>query len=531
MAQTSKFKLTGEIINYSTSKKELDVRVLLFQNGSQVKEVTSTSNGTYTMEHQMDITKTFEVVYQKKGFFSKKVLFNLTKVDPSKLSTLEPLDISMVPNTGSNELTFLETEPLQKITSIPLSSEDIRYRDNMQSKILAALSSQKKTPNPTNEIYDRGLNKAWDLLNEGKLDEAKKLAENYIVLNPKHPEPQKILAEVNRRQNLGKYAYEDTNRRIKTDTSQISVQPYMVTSAKAPGPSELKKMAEASNYREGIKNQANSQQINNEINQSKNSVAKSGQATNDWHQKVVTDNRQKLDTLNRYTTENGYWLNVDHRNTVQTIQLEKQSVDLQNQKSNTHHDTVVNNVNDLKEKIQDSNTELSVQYQIQHGKVVDDLWDQRRDSELASSVTSKTIHDSAVVSVRNTVNDVNQAEKRQGDQLYNRQIEISNELNKIKNGADSPQSNNTVNNGDAKTSDTGGAKNEIGQKYPEGITREKPEISRSENGQVRSVTETIYVVRNGWGSVYKKINSNGISSYSKDGIGILPNVWFKETAK
>jgi hypothetical protein len=364
MAQTSKFKLTGEIINYSTSKKELDVRVLLFQNGSQVKEVTSASNGAYTMEHQMDITKTFEVVYQKKGFFSKKVLFNLTKVDPSKLSTLEPLDISMVPNTGSNELTFLETEPLQKITSIPLSSEDIRYRDNMQSKILAALSSQKKTPNPTNEIYDRGLNKAWDLINEGKLDEAKKLAENYIVLNPKHPEPQKILAEVNRRQNLGKYAYEDTNRRIKTDTSQISVQPYMVTTAKAPGPSELKKMAEASNYREGIKNQANSQQINNEINQSKNSVAKSGQATNDWHQKVVTDNRQKLDTLNRYTTENGYWLNVDHRNTVQTIQLEKQSVDLQNQKSNTHHDTVVNNVNDLKEKVQDSNTELSVQYQI-----------------------------------------------------------------------------------------------------------------------------------------------------------------------
>jgi len=535
MAQTSKFKLTGEIINYASSKKEADVRVLLYQNGSQIKEVSSASNGIYTIEQQMDVTTTFEVVFQKKGFFSKKVLFNLSKVELSKIPTLEPLDISMVPNTGGNELTFLETEPLQKITSIPLNNDDVKYRDNMQKKIFAALSKQDKTPTPTNEIYDRGLNKAWDLINDGKLEEAKKLAENYIVLNPKHPEPQKILAEIERRKNPNKNVYEDTNRRLRTDSAyQTSVQPYMVSTAKAPGPAELKKMVEASNYREGIKNQAHNQQINNEINQLKNNVTKSGQMTDDWHQKVVTDHHQKMDTLNKTNIENDYWLGVDHRNTVQTIQFEKQSIDQQNQKYNTHHDTVVNNVNDLKEKVERTNAESSVQYQIQHGKVVNDLWNQKRDSELSATETTKAIHDSTVMSVKKTVDEVNASEKRHSEQVNSRQIELSNELNKIKKSVDFPQANESVNNatnGEAKTSDIGGGKNEIGKKYPEGVTKEKPEILRYENGQIQSVTETVYVVRSGWGSVYKKFSSNGITSYSKDGIGILPNVWFKETAK
>jgi hypothetical protein len=212
-AQTSKFKLTGEIINHSTSKKESGVRVVIYQNGSQIKEVSSNTNGIYAIEHQMDVTRTFEVAFQKNGFFSKKVLFNLSKVEPSKIQNLEPIDISMVSNSGGNELTFLETEPLQKITSIPLYNEDIKYRDNMQNKIIAALSTQGKKTNPTNEIYDRGINKAWDLLNDGKLDEAQKLAENYIVLNPKHPEPQKILDAIKNR-SLGSMPHlEDTTKK------------------------------------------------------------------------------------------------------------------------------------------------------------------------------------------------------------------------------------------------------------------------------------------------------------------------------
>jgi hypothetical protein len=268
LAQSSKFKLNGAIINHTTGKKESGVQVVLYQNGAQIKQISTGTDGTYALEQLLDVTKTFEVVYQKTGFFSKRVLFNLTKTDPSKLTALDPIDISMVSKSVGNDLSFLETEPLQKITNVPLTSEDIQYRDNMQTKIYAALSSQNKKPNPTNEIYDRGLNKAWDLINEGKLEEAKKLAENYVVLNPKHPEPQKILAEINRRKGITTSTADDTTRQKKD-----SIALYVQSSQETKSINELKKQMSLNQRASDLQFNASRQTMQNDFNAQKDSVS------------------------------------------------------------------------------------------------------------------------------------------------------------------------------------------------------------------------------------------------------------------
>ncbi|MEN9997033.1 MAG: hypothetical protein RI922_23 [Bacteroidota bacterium] len=199
--QTMKFHVDGNIKNSSLAKPEAGIIVEVIQNGSSVGQTVSASNGKYDLITNVDLTKPFNLVFKKDGFYSKTIAFDYTKVNPEDLPAgdLQPWKngaIDMYSKSIPADLSFLETEPVAKFGNGADAGPQNGYINSMKTKIdkLLLAAEQKKTADEAK--YQAAVAAADALYTQKKYEEALAKYEEANGVKPKEPHPIQRITEL-----------------------------------------------------------------------------------------------------------------------------------------------------------------------------------------------------------------------------------------------------------------------------------------------------------------------------------------------
>jgi tetratricopeptide (TPR) repeat protein len=194
MSQTPDFNAAGKSLNYTTGKGEAGVKVSLIQSGNTIVSTTSSSDGGYQIKTQVDYSKPFFLVFEKNGYFQKRIEFDYSAMDIELLPAGEDvipfqkthtLDmISQIPNL---DLSFLESEPIAVIyfDEVEGSLNDEGYYKKMRSKV-DKLIQEAEAKNKGNDAAFQALFKEAEnlYLTQKKYEDALVKYEQALDLKP-----------------------------------------------------------------------------------------------------------------------------------------------------------------------------------------------------------------------------------------------------------------------------------------------------------------------------------------------------------
>lgn len=204
--QTVNFNYGGQITNYETGKKESGVTVYVMCNGVKVATAVTASNGKYVLKFDLPAQSTYDIVFSKAGFVSKRVNFDFKKLNTErikegeKLNPLDDLSLELFTVKPGVDFSFLEREPVAKFNAESESTNlalDISASQRMKQKIESLLDNAGNTDD-TDVKYNAALQEGEKLFKEEKLEAALKQFEAAAFLKPKEFLPQKRIAEIDK---------------------------------------------------------------------------------------------------------------------------------------------------------------------------------------------------------------------------------------------------------------------------------------------------------------------------------------------
>ena len=202
LAQDPLFHVDGSVKNGTLGKPEAGVTVALFQNGVSIFQVMTSSNGKYDLIAPVDLSKPFDVVFKKDGFYSKKIAIDVSKINTEDFPagdyrpwTNTPIDL--ISKTVAADLSFLENEPVIKIGNGISPELNTVYQSKMKAKIEKYLIDADKLKAENEAKYQAAIKEGESLyLVQKKYEEALSKYEEALSYKPKEELPIQRIGEL-----------------------------------------------------------------------------------------------------------------------------------------------------------------------------------------------------------------------------------------------------------------------------------------------------------------------------------------------
>lgn len=202
-AQDLNFSIKGKITNQDTGGSEGGVTVTFKRNGTVVSSATSSSSGKYVLNASGPMGS-YEIVYSKPGFVSKKIMFDVSGVNEEDLPAgneipFPPLDIDIFTNRPNLDFSFLDNEPVASFSwdnKKAILDYDRVASDKTRKKIndLLLKSEQEAAQNEAN--YNKAIQAADALSDQKKYEEAVAKYEEALGYKPKEAYPANRINEL-----------------------------------------------------------------------------------------------------------------------------------------------------------------------------------------------------------------------------------------------------------------------------------------------------------------------------------------------
>jgi len=189
-SQSPTFHVDGSVLNRQTKKPEAQVKVEVNQHNVTLFSTITTGDGTYDLKGKVDLKKTFDVVFKKNGFVSKKMSFDYTSMNDEDLPTgdLSPYTktpIEIFPLVSGDDFSFLTTEAVAKFywNEMKLIADfDKGYNEKMKQKIESAFLKIEEQGKKIQKL----VNEADALFSQKKYAESLSKYEDVLALKPDH---------------------------------------------------------------------------------------------------------------------------------------------------------------------------------------------------------------------------------------------------------------------------------------------------------------------------------------------------------
>ena len=203
-SQELPFVFKGQIENSDIGKREAGVTVSVVQGGTTLFSTSSASNGKYSLRGDINYSTPFTVVFSKSGMVSKKVNFDLSKmneedVPPGDVRPIETLDMSLFKERDNVDFSFLDTQP---VASFDWNTQGMHARldavasNKIKTKILKLLADADKDKAEAEQKYQAAVQAADAFYNEQKYEEALEKYEEALGYKPKEPYPAERIVEL-----------------------------------------------------------------------------------------------------------------------------------------------------------------------------------------------------------------------------------------------------------------------------------------------------------------------------------------------
>jgi tetratricopeptide (TPR) repeat protein len=203
-SQELPFVFKGKVENTDLGKNEAGVTVSVIQNGSTLFSTSSASSGKYSLRGNVNYTIPFEVVFSKAGLVSKKVSFDLTKMNeedapPGDMKPVEELNMELFKERENVDFSFLQT---QAVASFDWNTRGLSVRldavesNKIRTKILELLANADKDKAEAEQKYQAAIQAADAFYNEQKYEEALEKYEEALGYKPKEKYPADRIVEL-----------------------------------------------------------------------------------------------------------------------------------------------------------------------------------------------------------------------------------------------------------------------------------------------------------------------------------------------
>jgi tetratricopeptide (TPR) repeat protein len=191
-SQQLTFIFKGTVENQDVGKNEAGVTVSVVQNGGTLFSGTSVSSGKYSIGGPIDYAQPFDVVFSKAGLVSKKIHFDLAKMNPEDIPPgdfrpVESLDIKMFKERPNVDFSFLNSEP---VGSFDWNTREMTLRSdqvmaNQMAKRITDLLTSAEQNAAQNEIkYNEAIAAADKLYNEKTYEASRDKYEEALMYKP-----------------------------------------------------------------------------------------------------------------------------------------------------------------------------------------------------------------------------------------------------------------------------------------------------------------------------------------------------------
>jgi epidermal growth factor receptor substrate 15 len=178
-AQNYTYRVGGKITNNDTKKMEAGVTVSFVGNGKVIASAVTASNGKYDLKANAPFNGSYQIVYSKPGFVSKKVAvttakINLEDVPGGSEFPLPTLDMDLFAEKPGADFSFLNSEPVASF-----------FWDDSKMILNYDKDASAKTKKKIEDLLAAGANKEAE--NEAKYQTAVKSGES-LFIQKKYPE-------------------------------------------------------------------------------------------------------------------------------------------------------------------------------------------------------------------------------------------------------------------------------------------------------------------------------------------------------
>lgn len=164
-SQELPFLFKGKVTNQDIGASEGGVTVAVIQNGTSVLSTVTASSGKYTLRGNINYKSAFDVVFSKNGLVSKRVHFDLSKMNeedapPGEVKPIEDLSIDMFKVRENIDFSFLDTEPVADFkwsTRQMAAANDAAASEQMKAKINNLLSKEENDKAKNDAAYQEAM--------------------------------------------------------------------------------------------------------------------------------------------------------------------------------------------------------------------------------------------------------------------------------------------------------------------------------------------------------------------------------------
>lgn len=203
-SQKLTFVFKGTIENSDDGRKESGVNIAIVQNGGTLYNTNSVSSGKYSLGGEIDFSQPFDVVFSKSGLVSKKVHFDMARMNvedipPGDFRPVESLDITMFKDRPNLDFSFLNTEP---VASFDWNTRGMTVRldavssERIRKKIDDLLNQEGQNDAQLEQQYAAAIQAADKFFTEKNYEESLKKYEEALTYKPMERYPADRIMEL-----------------------------------------------------------------------------------------------------------------------------------------------------------------------------------------------------------------------------------------------------------------------------------------------------------------------------------------------